>query len=378
MLHFPRPIGAGAVGAAREGQRKAPRYGLRPPLLRLSSRDNWDAAFEEQELIQRMAALARTAGLPFSRTLIVAYYVSLKTNPFVVLTGVEGAGKTELVTLFAETLLGHGSPQYALINGDSSWLKATGDQRSFRSLFDHFTSLRFLELLQEAADPGSAGKAFIVCFDGMHPAEVNYYFTTLLSVDEAGRTRLSIPGIPDDERPIVPSNVSITATVNTAEGLGVLHTDVLRRAGVIAFRAGRVERVVWRPLAPAPVGIQRLWLRVSQRDAAAAREHLIQIIGATQWSRMECSEPLASALRRAGMTLTHRLRQEVMLYVANSFDAEGRGLFDPDNALRNAQIAFDHQVAQRLIWRLRDASDQQMITYLMNDPDVQRPLAWAG
>lgn len=378
MLHFLSPIGAVAGGAASEGRRKAPQYGLRPPLLRLSSRDNQDAAFGEQELIRRMAALARASGLPFSRTLLVAYYVSLKTHPFVVLTGVEGAGKTELVTLFAETLLGHGSPQYALINGDSSWLKATGNQRSFRSLFDHFTSLRFLELLQEAADPGSVGKVFIVCFDGMHPAEVNYYFTTLLSVDEEGRTRLSLPGIPADERPIVPSNVSITATVNTAEGVGVLHTDVLRRAGVIAFRAGRVDRAVWRPLAPAPVGVQRLWLRVSRRDAAAAREHLLQIIGATQWSRMGCSEPLASALRRAGMALTQRLRQEVMLYVANSFDAEGRGLFDPDDTLRNAQIAFDHQVAQRLIWQLRDASDQQMLTYLMNDPEVQRPLAWAG
>ncbi|MGB9751568.1 MAG: hypothetical protein C0183_22540 [Roseiflexus castenholzii] len=377
MLHFPSPVGDDAVGMAGEGQRKAFQYGLRPPLLRLSNRDNWDASWGEQELIQRMAALARTAGLPFSRTLIVAYYVSLKTNPFVVLTGIEGAGKTELATLFAETLLGHGSPQYALINGDSSWLGATGDQRSFRSLFDHFTSLRFLELLQEAADPGSAGKVFVVCFDGMHPAEVNYYFTTLLSVDEEGRTRLRLPGVSEDERPIVPANVSITATVNTAEGVGVLSADVLRRAGVIAFRARRSTQVFWHPPTPAPVGLQRLWLRAGRRDAAAAREHLFQIIGSTQWNRMGCSEPLAVALRRAGMGLTPRLRQDVMLYVANSFDAEGRGLFDPDDVLRNTQIAFDHQVAQRLIWRLRDVPDL-MLTYLMSDPDRLPPLAWAG
>lgn len=378
MLHFPSPAGAAAGGVANEGQRKAIRYGLRPPLLRLSSRDNWDATFGEQELIQRMTALARDTGLPFSRTLIVAYYVSLKTNPFVVLSGVEGVGKTELVTLFAETLLGHGSPQYALINGNSSWLDATGDHLSFRSLFDRFTSLRFLELLQEAADPGSTGKVFIVCFDGMLPAEVNYYFTTLLSVDDEGRTRLNLPGFPEDERPMVPSNVSITATVNTAEGVGVLNSGVLRRAGVISFRAGRIDRVLWRPQAPAPTGLQRLWLRAIQRDVVAAREHLFQFIDPAHWNRMECSEPLAAALRRAGMGLTHRLRQEVLLYVANSFDKDGRGLFDPDDTLHNAQIAFDHQVAQRLIWRLRDASDQQMLTYLTSDSEAQRPLAWTG
>ncbi len=378
MPHFPTPIGSVAKGMAGEGQRKASQYGVRPPLLRLSSRDNLSATCGEQELIQRMVALAHASGLPFSRTLIVTCYVSLKTNPFVLLTGIEGAGKTELVTLFAEALLGHGSPQFALINGDSSWLTATGDHQSFRSLFDRFTSLRFLELLQEAADLGSAGKAFIVCFSGLLPAEVNYYFTTLLSVDEEGRKRLRLPGIPNEEHPVVPPNVSITATVHTAECAGVLHTGVLRQAGVIAFRARRINNVVWRPLAPPPVGLQRLWLRVGQRDPLVARDRLLQIIGATQWNRIGCSEPLASALRRAGISLTPRLRQDVMRYVANSFDEEGRGLFDPDDALRNARIAFDSQVAQRLIWHLRDALDPHLLTGLMNDPEVSRPLAWAG
>jgi hypothetical protein len=65
MLHFPSPSGIAAGGAANEGQRKASQYGLRPPLLRLSSRDNWVSALSEQELIQRMVALARAAGLPF-------------------------------------------------------------------------------------------------------------------------------------------------------------------------------------------------------------------------------------------------------------------------------------------------------------------------
>ena len=135
---------------------------------------------------------------------------------------------------------------------------------------------------------------------------------------------------------------------------------------------------MWRPSAPAPVGLQRLWLRVGQRDPLVARDHLLRIIGATQWNRMGCSEPLAPALRRVGISLTPRLRQDVMRYVANSFDDEGRGLFDPDDALRNAQIAFDSQVAQRLIWHLRDALDSHLLTGLMNDPDASRPLARAG
>lgn len=151
----------------------------------------------------------------------------------------------------------------------------------------------------------------------------------------------------------MPSNVSITATVNTVErGCAERRCAASRRHHCLPRRAGQPFCVAC--AAPAPVGVQRLWLRAGRRDAAAAREHLFQIIGSTQWNRMECSEPLAVALRRAGMSLTPRLRQDVMRYVANSFDARGRGLFDPEDVLRNAQIAFDHQVAQRLIWRLRD------------------------
>lgn len=378
MPHFPHPIGDAAMGTASVGRRKVTQLDSRPPLLRLGCRDNWDTAFGEQEFISRMVSLARAADLPFPRTLLVTYYVSLKTNPFVILTGVEGSGKTELVSLFAEALLGNHSPQYALIKGDASWLNATGDQHSFRSLLDHFTSLRFLELLQEAVDPGSAGKAFVVCFDGMHPAEVNYYFATLLSIDDAGRKRLNLPGVPDDDRPIVPPNVSITATVNTAEYAGALSADVLRRAGLIAFRAAKTGASARYAQQPAPVGMQRLWLRASQRDDTTARDHLARVIGPATLNLLQCSEPLASTLRRAGMTLTQRTRQELMLYVANSFDEDGRGLFDAENPLRNAQIAFDSQVAQRVLWRLRDAPDAQIHAYLNAEPDMLTPMAWAS
>ncbi|NWG21307.1 MAG: hypothetical protein HXY39_13415 [Chloroflexi bacterium] len=378
MSHFPHPTGDAAVGTASVGRRKTTYHPSRPPFLRLGCRDNWDASFGEQDLIDRMVVLGHTAGLPFSRTLLVTYYVSLKTNPFVILTGIEGSGKTELVTLFATAVLGRGSPQYALINGDTSWLNATGDQHSFRSLLDHFTSLRFLELLQEAADPGSAGKAFLVCFDGMRPAEVNYYFATLLSVDDAGRKRLNLPGVADDERPVVPPNVSITATVNTAEYAGALSAAVLRRAGVIAFRPTKCDAPVPYSPQPAPVGMQRLWLRASQRDEAAARAQLVQHIGVTALNRLNCSEALAGMLRRAGIPLTQRTRQELTLYVANSFDEHGQGLFDAEDALRNAQIAFDCQVAQRVLWRLRDTPDDQVRVFLTSYLDALPPLAWAG
>jgi hypothetical protein len=34
--------------------------------------------------------------------------------------------------------------------------------------------------LQEAAEPSNASKAYMVCFDALHPDEIEYYFATLL------------------------------------------------------------------------------------------------------------------------------------------------------------------------------------------------------
>jgi hypothetical protein len=226
---------------------------------RLSCRDSAKPPVGEHDLLDHIARMFEARGLSFPRSLLVNYYVSLKTNPFVVLAGAEGYGKAEFATVFAEALLGHGSSQYALIPAGSAWTRATGEDGYYRGLQERFTSLRFLDLLQDAASPASAGKAYLVCLNGLRPEEFDYYFGTLLQMDSVGRKRLKLPGIPREEWPVVPPNVSITATVNTAEYAGALSREVLRHAGLIHFRAplrrapGRITHA-----APPPVGYQRL------------------------------------------------------------------------------------------------------------------------
>ena len=67
------------------------------------------------------------------------------------------------VQLFAEGLVGRNSPQYALISGAAAWPSSTGEDRYYRSLQEQHNSLRFLDLLQEAASPGGTGKVYLVC-----------------------------------------------------------------------------------------------------------------------------------------------------------------------------------------------------------------------
>jgi hypothetical protein len=356
----------GQADAGRGKLALVPREHPYTPLAHMACRDTRGNRIGEQHLLNQLLLAAETSGYPFSRALIVNYYVSLKTNPFVILTGAEGQGKTELARLFAETLVGAGGTQYTLIPSAGIWPDATGQDRYYRSLQEQFCSWRFLDLLQEAGEPSNAGKAYMVCFDALHPDEIEYYFAILLQITPTGEKRLNFPGFPPDRQPIVPPNVYITATVNTAGPKDNLSRKVLRNAGLIEFRAAQPLDLPilhgGEPLSagPPPVGYQRIWLGAALHDLALARARLVALLGDTYMSRLHCSPELAQLLWRGGLALTSQTLQDLTTYIANSFDECGQGLFDPYDPQHNAQIAFDAQVVQRVLWRLRESADSDL------------------
>jgi hypothetical protein len=363
MYRFQSPADGAVGGLADEGRGKLT---LIPPVERRvrpmagTCRDGTIPQVTEQELLEHITRVFAAAGTPVSRLLLANYYVSLKTNPFVALAGPPGIGKANFVATFAEALLGRDSGQYALIPAGAAWTGDTGERGYFRTVLERFTSLRFLDLLQDAAAPSGAGKAFLVCFSGLRPEEFSYYFGTLLRVDADGRKRLTLPGVPLEQAPVLPANLSITATVHSGDYGGALSAEVLRNAGLMHFRSplrrGTTRRT---PAAPPPVGYQRIWLRASARDAAAAEARLHALIGA-EVGRLRPSPELARLLWRGGIVLSSRTLRELTLFVAGSFDELGRGLFDPADPLNNARVAYDAQVVQRVLWKLHDSDDAEL------------------
>lgn len=355
-----------AGGQANAGLGKlalVPNWRDESPLADTICREAQGPGFGEQQLLEHIVEVVGSAGYALPRALIVNYYVSLKANPFVILTGAAGQGKTELARLFAEALVGRDSPQYQCISGAGAWPDGTGEDRYYRSLQEHFSSWRFIELLQEAGASSNLGKAYMVCFDALRPADLDYYFDILLQVTPAGTKRLNLPGFPADCQPIIPPNVYITATVDTAEYNGTVSRNVLRHAGLIEFRAP--PRPIDRALqlaAPAvpPTGYQRLWLRAAQHDVQRARARINAILGPEQVARLRYSPALARLFWRSGQVLMKDTLDELTTYIANSFDDQGRGLFDPTDPVRNAQIAYDAQVIQRTLWRLHDLADDEL------------------
>lgn len=335
--------------------------GAGPSLLRFGCRHAHDQVAGEQRLIEHIIRVCDAAGYGFPRSLIVNYYVSLKTNPFVVLAGPPGTGKAPFTRLFAEALVGEERSQYALIPGGASWHRSTGEGSYYRSIQDRFTSLRFQELLQEATSPSNTGKLYLVCFERLLPEEVEYYLTRLLQVGPNGQRHLRLPDLSAERQVSIPANVAITATVDTSDDTSLLGSVALRHAGLIAFRALHSPNGAEQEhLPPPPVGFQRLWLRAAVQDLDRARRKLSRILGPEQYARLGCSPELRDLLWSNGRPLFGHNLQELTSYIANSFDEQGYGLFDPLNAVHNAQIAYDAQVIQRVIWRLGSPSDSDL------------------
>lgn len=338
--------GKGAGGKASEGQGKLAQ--LTPAPGGCPAYKAQHAANGEQLLV---AHLVDSLGGLFPRTLLVTYYVSLKTNPFVVLTGREGAGKAALAAGFAAALVGRESGQFVTIGSDS-WARRGSQSSYYRDIHERFGLSQLGEALNEASAPENAGKVFLVLLKGLTVEELDLYLNRQIRVGPAGERRLVVPGVAPEQQPVLPPNCFITATLHSPRTASPLDMEVLSHAGQIEFSPSLHAGAVVPSLPFPPVGLQRIMLGAAIHDGRRARARLGAILGRTGLRRLGPSPEVAAALLQGGAALTRPLREATLAYVANSFDDEGRGLFDPANPHRNAQIAYDSQVVQRLLWRI--------------------------
>ena len=346
-------IGNDASGPANEGQRKL------SPLRRLPTRDAVPAYKRmpqslggEQQLLSRLFA---TLGHAFPRVLLTNYYVSLKTNPLVVLTGPKGIGKAAMVEGLARTLLGLQSTQFVTIAGNA-WTRDSNHGHYYRDLHQQFGSFSFIETLQEAAAPENLGKVYLVLLKGLRPDELQSFFRNLFYVSPAGDKRLALPGVRPEEQPVLPPNVLITATLHVPRSGPYLSDQILSEAGLIDVPAspqpGATARAIVGPSAPPPVGFQRLILQQRVSSPEVARTHLAAVLGRDAIESLGPSHELNWILQLEGLILNRLQRDTMLSYVANSFDADGHGLFNPRDVYHNAQIAFDAQMIQRVLWQI--------------------------
>jgi hypothetical protein len=366
--------GSEAIEGLEGTARRSPALARVPPST-LNFRAHLERGGERQLLDRLQTYLGGFA----PRSLLTSYYVSLKTNPFVVITGRAGGGKAAFVDRFATALLGAGNDQFVTI-GSGEWAQRSTQRHYYRGIYERFGSARFLDTLHEAALPEHAGKLYLVLLKGMSLDELRFYFTDVLHVGPDGSRHLALMGLSPERRPLLPPNIFITATLHTPRVASGFDERVWRRAGRIDLEPqgeSSTTQLPDAPQSPAPVGYQRLVLAGAIHDPAEALVRLEQILGRQLAAQLGPSRELSDLLYQNGMLIAPAILSDIAVYVANSFDRDGCGLFDQYDALRNAQIAFDAQLIQRVLWRIgaggRSDLRRQLTTHLL----VRHQSAWA-
>ena len=195
-----------------------------------------------------------TKGYFFSKEILSRYFLSLKTKPFVILTGISGTGKTKIAQVFAQYMCQDKETQeerqsrYAFIPVRPDWMDNKGLLGYYNLLDEKYYSTPVLRILLEAKDHPE--KPYFIILDEMNLAKVEQYFSDFLSIMESRTTgdprgeKLDLHSINEAKTPDgdtipenihIPANVFFTGTVNVDESTYMFSPKVLDRANVVEF-----------------------------------------------------------------------------------------------------------------------------------------------
>lgn len=188
-------------------------------------------------------------GFDYTKELITDFYLSLKTKPFVILSGISGTGKSKIAELFAQAVGANSdNRRFQLVPVRPDWSDAT-DLLGYRNIENKFVPGIILDAAYEAMK--NLDKPYFLCLDEMNLARVEYYFSDILSSMETRNIKddeiitqrlLSKAQFGKDERAYdkygdvyIPQNLYIIGTVNMDETTFSFSKKVLDRANTIEF-----------------------------------------------------------------------------------------------------------------------------------------------
>ncbi|MGK3613405.1 MrcB family domain-containing protein [Bacillus cereus] len=300
---------------------------------------------DQQSIIDHVSSYIQSKGFFYEKNDLVNFFLSLKTKPFVILSGISGTGKTKIVQWFAESLgATEENGQFTLIPVRPDWSDSS-DLLGYVNLQGEFQERPLIKVL-EAAD-ANPNRPYFVVLDEMNLARVEYYFSDFLSVIESRKWKdgkiVTSPVLPEsitNKHITIPSNVYIIGTVNMDETTHPLSKKVLDRANTIEFNTVNLDYF-------------NFLMDMEEKEAEIASNRSLE----TEYLHLkECfkeNEDLVrnissvlieinKTLESVGAQVGYRIRDEICFYMA--YNEQGK--------LLSFDEALDYQIYQKILPRL--------------------------
>jgi len=309
-------------------------------------------------LINNIHSYITSQGFTYSLSNIKNLYLSLRSKPFVIISGISGTGKTKIVQLFAESVgATEANGQYKLIPVRPDWSDGS-ELLGYIDLKSDFQKGPLTEMVEHAMDYPDL--PHFVLLDEMNLARVEYYFSDVLSVMESRKRdgdRIVTSNLLDEKyigRPVrLPENLYIMGTVNMDETTHPFSKKVLDRANTIEFNEIYLEDFDFLQEREVPE-VQRVSNEhlianyISLKDVYKEYSQLVQ----------EISNDLSSInkiLVTMNLHVGYRVRDEICFYMIHNANTE----------LLDEQEAFDFCMMQKILPRITGSDGR--IEILLND-----------
>lgn len=287
------------------------------------------------ELTSHSQTYIKSKGFNYSQANIKNLYLSLRSKPFVIISGISGTGKTKIVQLFAESIgATEDNDQFMLIPVRPDWSDGS-ELLGYTDIAGDFKEGPLTKLLIHAKEHPE--RPHFLLLDEMNLARVEYYFSDILSVMESrtlsaeGFSSSKLAETADGEPLFFPDNLYIIGTVNMDETTHPFSKKVLDRANTLQFNEIDLLNLNFlkestddqiEPIQLANESLQASYIQISH--IYPQHEKLIVKVS-NELDRIN------NILKPIHAQVGYRVRDEICFYLAHN--AEAGNLLSEDEAL---------------------------------------------
>ena len=278
------------------------------------------------------------------------------------LAGPSQSGKIALVQCLALALTGGNARQCQFMPGHAWWAGQTGNVGLFTEAQTRLNTSKILALIEEAWRPENTSRVFMACLTRISPAELEGFFSDTAFQLQRGEL-MRLPTAHFSEPVPFPSNLMMIGTIDTDAGT-ISDAATMPVTYVIHWGDGWMEPVGQPISSPPNLPVEQAFLQSRIRSPRQARAKLDRVLDPFSPMLARVSR-VEAALRRHGVTALTAARNEMFLYLANAWDCQNLGLFDPRPAA-NLALALD--------WGLTTAILPTALGTLQKSPGLKQEL----
>lgn len=313
----------------------------------------------EEEFLDHLVNFAREQGLLYHEKDLINFHTAMKSSTIVILAGMSGTGKSKLVQMYGKAL-GMDDIQLNIIPVRPSWTDDAdliGYVDSIHMVYRPGDSGLINTLIEASKAENVHNRIYIVCFDEMNLARVEHYFSQFLSVLEMEPTRRQLRLYNEQLEaklynsyqypPVINigDNVMFVGTVNIDESTYHFSDKVLDRANVINLNVLPFEKLKELRDERKRKSDRKEWTLTEFREFR------------NQIPTIELADREISFLREIHELLNSvNKNMGVGFRIVRQIDSFLKNL--PQNYILPRNEAFDLQVVQRILTKVRGPEDQ--------------------